>query len=196
MIDDSLKESDLLLKEYRKDLSECDKKINGISEELNGLKQTYLSKLESLRTPLEEIIGELKERIKTITKRKLALTDLLSYLQENEKNKDIRKQINEQYRELQEEFEKASRKSSEDIKIVNTWVGYYEAIYNEIFGSSVDEISISEEYMPIINGTEIHRISSESVKLVAQLAYVYTLATLNDQLDSVHTNWQIKLHVL
>ena len=188
MIDDSLKESDLLLKEYRKDLSECDKKINGISEELNSLKQTYLSKLESLRAPLEEIIGELKERIKTITKRKLALTDLLSYLQENEKNKDIRKQINEQYRELQEEFEKASRKSSEDIKIVNTWVGYYEAIYNEIFGSSVDEISISEEYMPIINGTEIHRISSESVKLVAQLAYVYTLATLNDQLDTPMIN--------
>ena len=188
MIDDSLKESDLLLKEYRKELSECDKKINGISEELNSLKQTYLSKLESLRAPLEEIIGELKERIKTITKRKLALTDLLSYLQENEKNKDIRKQINEQYRELQEEFEKASRKSSEDIKIVNTWVGYYEAIYNEIFGSSVDEISISEEYMPIINGTEIHRISSESVKLVAQLAYVYTLATLNDQLDTPMIN--------
>ena len=188
MIDDSLKESDLLLKEYRKDLSECDKKINGISEELNSLKQTYLSKLESLRAPLEEIIGELKERIKTITKRKLALTDLLSYLQENEKNKDIRKQINEQYRELQEEFEKASRKSSEDIKIVNTWVGYYEAIYNEIFGSSIDEISISEEYMPIINGTEIHRISSESVKLVAQLAYVYTLATLNDQLDTPMIN--------
>lgn len=188
MIDDSLKESDLLLKEYRKELSECDKKINEISEELNSLKQTYLSKLESLRAPLEEIIGELKDRIKTITKRKLSLTDLLSYLQENEKNKDIRKQINEQYRELQEEFEKASRKSSEDIKIVNAWVGYYEAIYDEIFGSSVDEISISEEYMPIINGTEIHRISSESVKLVAQLAYIYTLATLNDQLDNPMIN--------
>ena len=188
MIDDSLKESDLLLKEYRKELSECDKKISAISEELNSLKQTYLYKLERLRAPLEEIIGELKDRIKTITKRKIALTDLLSYLQENEKNKDIRKQINEQYRELQEEFEKASRKSSEDIKIVNSWVGYYETIYNEIFGSSVDEISISEEYMPIINGTEIHRISSESVKLVAQLAYVYTLATLNDQLDKPMIN--------
>lgn len=184
MIDDSLKESDLLLKEYRKELSECNNKINRISNNLNDLKQTYLSKLKSLRAPLEEIIGELKERIKTITKRKLALTDLLSYIQDNEKNKDIRKQINEQYKELQEEFEKASRKSSEDIKIVNVWVSYYEAIYNEIFGSSADEISISEEYMPVINGTEIHRISSESVKLVAQLAYIYTLATLNNQLDN------------
>lgn len=188
MIDDSLKESDLLLKEYRKELSECNNKINRISNNLNDLKQTYLSKLESLRAPLEEIIGELKERIKTITKRKLALTDLLSYIQDNEKNKDIRKQINEQYKELQEEFEKASRKSSEDIKIVNVWVSYYEAIYNEIFGSSADEISISEEYMPVINGTEIHRISSESVKLVAQLAYIYTLATLNDQLDNPMIN--------
>lgn len=188
MIDDSLKESDLLLKEYRKELSECDKKINGISEELNSLKQTYLSKLESLRAPLEEIIGELKERIKNITKRKLALTDLLSYIQENEKNKELRKQINEQHKELQEEFEKASRKSTEDIKIVNEWVDYYETIYNEIFGSSADEVTISEEYMPIINGTEIHRISSESVKLVAQLAYIYTLATLNDQLDTPMIN--------
>ena len=188
MIDDSLKESDLLLKEYRKELSECNNKINGISKDLNDLKQTYLSKLESLRAPLEEIIGELKERIKTITKRKLALTDLLSYIQENEKNKDVRKQINEQYKELQDEFERASRKSAEDIKIVNAWVNYYEAIYNEIFDSSADEISISEEYMPIINGTEIHRISSESVKLVAQLAYIYTLATLNDQLDTPMIN--------
>ena len=188
MIDDSLKESDLLLKEYRKELSECNNKINRISNNLNDLKQTYLSKLESLRAPLEEIIGELKERIKTITKRKLALTDLLSYIQENEKNKDIRKQINEQYKELQEEFEKTSRKSFEDIKIVNAWISYYETIYNEIFGSSADEISISEEYMPVINGTEIHRISSESVKLVAQLAYIYTLATLNDQLDNPMIN--------
>ena len=188
MIDDSLKESDLLLKEYRKELSECNNKINRISNNLNDLKQTYLSKLESLRAPLEEIIGELKVRIKTITKRKLALTDLLSYIQENEKNKDIRKQINEQYKELQEEFEKTSRKSFEDIKIVNAWISYYETIYNEIFGSSADEISISEEYMPVINGTEIHRISSESVKLVAQLAYIYTLATLNDQLDNPMIN--------
>ena len=188
LIDDSLKEADLLLKQYGKELAECDAKINNITNELNKLKENYLSKLESLRAPLQEIIDELKERIRTLATRKIALTDLLSYLQENEKNKNDRKQINEELKELQDAFEKASQKSSDDIKIVDVWIQYYNEVYNEIFGSTSDEISINEEYMPSINGTEVHRISSESVKLVAQLAYIFTLATLNDKLDKPMIN--------
>lgn len=188
LIDDSLKEGDLLLKQYKEELTECDTRINNISKELNKLKETYLSKLESLRAPLQEIIDELKERIRMLAARKIALTDLLGYLQENEKNKNDRKQINEELKELQEAFEKASRKSVDDIKIVDVWVQYYNEVYNEIFGSTANEISINEEYMPSVNGTEIHRISSESVKLVAQLAYIFTLATLNDKLDNPMIN--------
>lgn len=188
LIDDSLKEADLLLKQYKEELAECDTRIKNISKELNKLKETYLSKLESLRAPLQEIIDELKERIRMLAARKIALTDLLGYLQENEKNKNDRKQINEELKELQEAFEKASRKSSDDIKIVDVWVQYYNEVYNEIFGSTANEISINEEYMPSVNGTEIHRISSESVKLVAQLAYIFTLATLNDKLDKPMIN--------
>lgn len=188
LIDDSLKEADLLLKQYKEELTECDTRINNISKELNKLKETYLSKLESLRAPLQEIIDELKERIRMLAARKIALTDLLGYLQENEKNKNDRKQINEELKDLQEAFEKASRKSADDIKIVDVWVQYYNEVYNEIFGSTANEISINEEYMPSVNGTEIHRISSESVKLVAQLAYIFTLATLNDKLDKPMIN--------
>ncbi len=188
LIDDSLKEADLLLKQYKEELAECDTRINNISKELNKLKETYLSKLESLSAPLQEIIDELKERIRMLAARKIALTDLLGYLQENEKNKNDRKQINEELKELQEAFEKASRKSADDIKIVDVWVQYYNEVYNEIFGSTANEISINEEYMPSVNGTEIHRISSESVKLVAQLAYIFTLATLNDKLDKPMIN--------
>lgn len=46
----------------------------------------------------------------------------------------------------------------------------------------------STAYMPSVNGTEVHRISSESVKLVAQLAYIFTLATLNNKLDKPMIN--------
>lgn len=188
LIDDSLNEADFLLKQYRKELTECDAKINNITNELNNLKENYLSKLERLRAPLQEIIDELKERIRTLTTRKIALTDLLEYLQENEKNKNHRKQINEELKELQDAFEKASQKSSDDIKIVDVWIQYYNEIYNEIFGSSSDEIRINDEYMPSVNGTDVHRISSESVKLVAQLAYIFTLATLNEKLDKPMIN--------
>lgn len=188
LIDDSLKEADLLLNQYKEELAECDTRINNISKDLNKLKETYLSKLESLRAPLQEIIDELKERIRMLAARKIALTDLLEYLQENEKNKNNRKQINEELRDLQEAFEKASRKNSDDIKIADVWIQYYNEIYNEIFGSTANAISINEEYMPSVNGTEIQRISSESVKLVAQLAYIFTLATLNDKLDKPMIN--------
>lgn len=109
-------------------------------------------------------------------------------MQENEKNKNDRKQINEELKELQVAFEKASQKSADDIKIVDVWIQYYNEVYNEIFGSTSDEIHINEEYMPSINGTEVHRISSESVKLVAQLAYIFTLATLNNKLDKPMIN--------
>lgn len=188
LIDDSLKEADLLLGQYKKELVECDVKISNINNELTSLKEKYLSKLESLRAPLQEIIDELKERIRTLETRKIALTDLLAYMQENENNKNNRKQINEELKELQDAFEKASQKSVDDIKIVDVWIKYYNEVYNEIFGSTSDEICFNEEYMPSVNGTEVHRISSESVKLVAQLAYIFTLATLNNKLDKPMIN--------
>lgn len=188
LIDDSLKEADLLLGQYKKELVECDVKISNINNELTSLKEKYLSKLESLRAPLQEIIDELKERIRTLETRKIALTDLLAYMQENETNKNNRKQINEELKELQDAFEKASQKSVDDIKIVDVWIKYYNEVYNEIFGSTSDEICFNEEYMPSVNGTEVHRISSESVKLVAQLAYIFTLATLNNKLDKPMIN--------
>lgn len=188
LIDDSLKEADLLLGQYRKELAECDVKISDINNELNSLKEKYLSKLDSVRTPLQEIIDELKERIRMLETQKIALTDLLAYLQETENNKNNRDRINEELKELQEAFEKASQKSADDIIIVDVWIRYYNEIYNEIFGSTSDEICFNEEYMPSINGTEIHRISSESVKLVAQLAYIFTLATLNSKLDKPMIN--------
>ena len=188
LIDDSLKEADLLLGQYKKELVECDVKISNINNELTSLKEKYLSKLESLRAPLQEIIDELKERIRTLETRKIALTDLLAYMQENENNKNNRKQINEELKELQDAFEKASQKSADDIKIVDVWIKYYNEVYNEIFGSTSDEICFNEEYMPSVNGTEVHRISSESVKLVAQLAYIFTLATLNNKLDKPMIN--------
>lgn len=183
LIDDSLKEADILLKQYKEELSESDNKIKKISGELNKLKETYLSKLESLRAPLQEIIDELKHRIQVISTRKIALTDLLAYFQENEKNQNVRQKINGELKELQADFEKASQQSVDEIKIVEMWIQYYNDVYNNIFGSTTNEISINEEYMPSVNGTEIHRISSESVKLVAQLAYIFTLATLNEKLD-------------
>ena len=188
LIDDSLKESNLLLTQYRTELSECNATIAQITKTLNELKERYLAKLESLRVPLQEIIDELKDKIKRLSSQKLALTDLLSYMQENEKNKNIRKQINEDLKELQIAFEEASKKSADDIKIVDIWIQYYNEIYNEIFGSSNDIINIDDEYMPSINGTEIHKISSESVKLVAQLSYIYTLASLNEKLDTPMIN--------
>lgn len=188
LIDDSLREADLLLGQYRKELAECDVKISDMNNELNSLKEKYLSKLDSVRTPLQEIIDELKERIRMLETQKIALTDLLTYLQENENNKNNRDRINEELKELQEAFEKASQKSADDIIIVDVWIRYYNEIYNEIFGSTSDEICFNEEYMPSINGTEIHRISSESVKLVAQLAYIFTLATLNSKLDKPMIN--------
>lgn len=188
LIDDSLKESNLLLTQYRTELAECNATIDKITKTLNELKERYLAKLESLRVPLQEIIDELKDKIKSLSAHRLALTDLLSYMQENEKNKNIRKKINEDLKELQIAFEEASKKSADDIKIVDVWIQYYNEIYNEIFGSGNDIINIDDEYMPSINGTEIHKISSESVKLVAQLSYIYTLASLNEKLDTPMIN--------
>ena len=188
LIDDSLKESDFLLSQYRAELADCNTTINKITKSLNKLKEKYLTKLEDLRVPLQEIIDELKEKIRSLAAQKIALTDLLSYMQENEKNKNIKKQINDDLKELQSAFEEASKKSADDIKIVDVWIQYYNEIYNEIFGSYNDKINIDDEYMPSINGTEIHKISSESVKLVAQLSYIYTLATLNKKLDKPMIN--------
>lgn len=184
MIDDSLKEANVLLKQYNNNLKEDDKKINDLNSELNRLKEEYLQRLNNLRTPLQEIIEELKCKIQHISNKQIALNDLLSYIVDCEKSKNIRKMINEQLTDLKDDYENASKKSLSDITIINTWLKYYLEIYNTIFDSKDNQISFDDCYMPSINDTAVHKISSESVKLVAQLSYIYSLATLNELFDT------------
>lgn len=188
LIEDSLKESIVLLREYKEDLSQCETKIVNYNKQLNELEEKYVIRLRNLRTPLQGMIDELKERIKFLSSRQIILRDLLSYMNENEKNKNQRKKINEELQELRVELDKASQKSMEDMRIAETWIEYYNDIYNEIFGTLDNKIELDDSYMPLINGTEIQKISSESVKLVAQLAYIFTLATLNNKLDKSSIN--------
>lgn len=184
MVDDSLKEANILIKQYKNSLKEHDKKINDLNRELYRLKEEYLQRLNNLRAPLQEIIEELKCKIQHISNKRIALTDLLSYMVDCEKSKNTRRKINDQLVDLKDNYEKASKKSLADITIVNTWIEYYSEIYNTIFDSKDNQLSFDDYYMPSINETAVHKISSESVKLVAQLSYIYSLATLNELFDN------------
>lgn len=163
----------------KEELAESDAKIIGINNELNRLKESYLSKLESLRAPLQEIIEELKERIRALAIRKIALTDLLAYMQVNEKNKNDRKQINEELKELQDAFEKASQKSADDIKIVDVWIQYYNEVYNEIFGSPKDKDLDMDKYKRFLS--LLNKVDNTQIFLtgsvVDEVAYKETIPT-------------------
>ncbi|MEE1503753.1 MAG: hypothetical protein UGF89_05880, partial [Acutalibacteraceae bacterium] len=188
LIDDSLKEANSLIKQHKDDLKNCNQRIKEITKNLEELKEEYLQRMKNLRVPLQEIIEELKIKIKNISSQSIALKDLLSYMKELEKARAERQSINDDLKYLALEYEKASRKSGDDIKITDTWIKYYNDMYNSIFNVSDNKVKIERDYMPSINDTPIHKISSESVKLVAQLSYVYTLATLNSKLSGLSIN--------
>lgn len=188
LIDDSIKEAQSLLVQYYKDRDSIAQNISNLENQLSQKKQAFFNRIEGLRTPLQELIDELKDKIQKIEKEKLSLSSLLNYLVEKEKYKTNRKSINSEIAELQSELEKAETKSMDDEKVINKWLERYNSFYNFIFGSEGTEITLDNNYMPSVNDTEVVKISSESVKLVAQLAYILSLATVNDDLDTQHIN--------
>ncbi|MEA4854105.1 MAG: hypothetical protein VB082_07505 [Christensenella sp.] len=179
LIEDSIKEAQSLKKNNSDELREINKELNQQTKEMERLEHAYFEKITELKTPLDNLIAELKSKIEQLSNREYLLKDYLSTLIKLDTAKNTRDALNDEIKDLQEQFEDANRKSVNDIEVFGNWQSLFKNLLNYINGSYVDASIDSEEYIPLINGLSLHRLSQESMKVMARLSYILSLALYN-----------------
>lgn len=188
MVEDSIKEARSLKKENDEKLKEIATKIGDKEKKLMKLQKDYLNNLQELKAPLENIIQDIKEQVDLIADRYYKLTELKKLIVEKSKLNSSKEQLATRIGELHEELDAANKKSSNEILVFEKWKDLYQKLFQQIY-SNMYTLSISnEDYMPIIDGNPMSRISSESMKLVARLSYVLSLFELQKNLENEEVN--------
>ena len=154
LIEDSIKEAQSLKKNNSDELREINKKLNQQTKEMERFEHAYFEKITELKTPLDNLIAELKSKIEQLSNREYLLKDYLSTLIKLDTAKNTRNALNDEIKNLQEQFEDANRKSVNDIEVFGNWQSLFKNLLNYINGSYVDASIDSEEYIPLINGNK------------------------------------------
>jgi DNA repair exonuclease SbcCD ATPase subunit len=188
MIEDSILEAESLKNENNSKIVELKKRISNKEKVLYKEETKYYEKLSEVKEPIDALIQEIKNKIDLITQRYYKLTDLKRILVESNKLKDKKNKINDTITELREQLNEASKKNGDDYNVFSKWKALYQEIFTAINGTD-NSVDISEEdYMPSIDGNNIGKVSSESMKLVAQLSYILSLFQLPTKLDEKQIN--------
>lgn len=182
MIEDSIKEAKSLKRETDEKLIEVSAKIKDKEKRLNKIQKDYFNNLQELKEPLEKIIQEIKEQIDIITSRYYKLIELKKIIVEKNKLNSEKEKLATEINELSDELEEANKKTANEILVFEKWKDLYQKLFQKIYSKTYSLSISSEDYMPIINGNPMNRISSESMKLVARLSYILSLLELSDNM--------------
>lgn len=188
MIEDSIKEATSLKKDNTDRLNDIAQQIKEKESKLNSVQGNYLKKLTDLKEPLASLIQEIKEQIDKITGRYYRLIELKKIIIEKNKLTSSKEQLTSDISILHEELEEASKKNANEILVFEKWKILYEKLFKKIYSQAYNITISSEDYMPIIDGNPMNRVSSESMKLVAQLAYIVSLYKLQESLEDENVN--------
>ncbi len=107
---------------------------------------------------------------------------------ERNKLKSSKDNLKNSIDDLIEELVKANKKNPNEILIFEKWNSLYQELFRKIYSQAHETGISSEDYMPVIDGNPMNKISSESMKLVAQLAYILSLFGLQDVLEKEKIN--------
>ena len=188
MIEDSVTEANTLKEEYGDKLSQIEKNIKEKEKKLRKEEEKYFNKLTDMREPIETLITEITDEIDSITNRYYLLRELLFNLKEKNELKIEKKELDLKIKNLHEELDQANKKDSNAVLIYMKWQELFKKIFHEVYMSDNSTRISSDDYMPIIDDNPISQVSSESMKLVARLAYVLSLFELETVLKKEKIN--------
>lgn len=182
MVEDSIKEANSLKKENYEKLTQLTQEIKNKEKVLNKLQETYFKKLTEIKEPLESLINEIKDRLNIIVERYYKLVELRKNIVVKNELGLSKDKLTSDISQLHRVLEDASKKSANEILVLEKWKELYEKIFKTVYSKSSSVSISSEDYMPIINENPVNKISSDSMKLVAQLAYILSLFQLQEHL--------------
>lgn len=188
MIEESFIETESLKKANNEMLVNLKNSISAKEKKLVTLEKKYYEKLTDVKQPLDSLIGEIKSKLELLTERYYKLVGLQKNIIELNKINSALDTLTNEIMQIREDLEVASKKNEDDLIILIKWRQVFKEIFTEISGTN-DIVDISEEdYMPLVNGNTMNRVSSESMKVVVRLSYILSLFKLQNYLDGKKIN--------
>lgn len=188
MIEETFVETESLKVENSANLAELKKVISEKEKKLVLLENKYYEKLYDVKEPMENLINEIKSRLETLTEQYYKLLGLKKNIIESNKIKAEIESVTNEIKQIRENLEIASKRNEDDLSILTKWKKLFREIFAEISGTD-DKVDISEDdYMPMVNGNSMNKVSSESMKVVVRLSYILSLFKLPKYLDEKKIN--------
>lgn len=188
MIDESYTETKSLKKERIEAIQCLNATLVKKQKKLGALEKQYYEKLSSLKEPLQILIQEIKNKIEELTDRHYKLANLKKNIVEINKIDSALEMLGSEIKQLRKDLDDASEKSQDDLNILVKWKKEFSEIFSEI-GCTEDKVEISEDdYMPLVNGNTMNKVSSESMKVVVRLSYILSLYKLQNCLENEKIN--------
>ncbi len=189
MIEETIKELHQLIINKEDEAKQVNTDWKNAYEKLTREESAYVKELDNLRRPIENIVVEIQQRLDVLIDRENKLREsrhTLKRINELNAQKDV---LAHELEALALDIKDAEKKSADERFVFIKFEETVKDIFNKIYGETHD-ISVSKEnFMPIIDGTNITVSNhSESIKVVSHLAYITSILLLNEQLQNMAIN--------
>lgn len=189
LLTESIKESEIIKEELENKLKEVLKNRDNIEQKIEEVNKEYLQEKKNTSTPLESLIHSVKERLEHLIKSEEKHRNFLSHLEVKDsiskhidENNSLIKKAKESLKALENHYLEG------DIDKTQTWETLFKHYISTMF-PHVKQANLDENYIPFINGLEINKISSASLKVATRLSYILSLFTLKEDVDINHVGF-------
>ena len=180
MIEETINELEQLIASKESEAKDIKAKLKKAAEDLSREEGRYIQELNDIRQPLENIVSEIQKRLQAMTEREYKLYESRQTLQQINVLKIKKDSIARDLEELRADIEEAERKSADEHLVFARFEEIFKSLFVQIYGEAHEVCISSDNFMPIIDGTSITQSNhSESIKVVAHLAYIISFFLLN-----------------
>lgn len=181
-ISDSILEAKEIKQFKINELAMIEKEISLIQEGIIERKKVIFEKNQEINNLIYKAVYEIKQRLEYIITREQLLLKYKKIVDDIEKHKKIKAEINQCMVKLKEELLDVDNKASLSMKLFDSFKNNFARYLGYMF-DEISTCSFDENYMPIIDNSKITNVASASLKVAIRLAYM--LALFNEGVETV-----------
>ncbi|MEB8556042.1 hypothetical protein P4G69_29955, partial [Bacillus cereus] len=186
MLEETYKESTYLIKELKKELILEKKHLDKIDKQINKKRIEYIENLKELKTPIDEVVNTITNKYEDIIRKEELYKHFLESLEYEKELIGEKADLAGEISELRDELSDLEKNDSvSDIEKITIWQSRFSSTLKFIFGD-VANITLDENYQPVIDGANLVNVSSASLKVAARLSYILSLFDLKDETEINH----------
>ncbi|WP_217585984.1 hypothetical protein [Lentibacillus saliphilus] len=186
MLNESKIEAEKLEGEIGEEIKILNEKLKIINNQTKKLRNEELKQNNETKNAIEEIINNIKQRYEYLIFMEEKYKIFIKNLKQSNSIKDRKKELTVDISEVRENLtELESDNSTAEISKIEKWE---ELLFNTLgyIYKDVDDVRLNNNFLPIVDNTEISKVSSASFKVATRLAYVLSLLKLQDYKNINH----------